>query len=207
MFFISSTETEIENYVVTSENDACKQCGNSENLLLRKEVLTTKLFFLIPILRLKSYHLQCSKCGKNRKISKAEGEALIILSESQKAKKTTQNEDVSVFTEFSPAKAQTAENFYNPTATRQITVTRKKAFAGGAVPIVISINNQEVCRLKNGETKSFTAPVGECAVTMVLASGYAFSLATIPAGTQDMKYETFIKGGWDTSSIILTPIN
>ena len=91
--------------------------------------------------------------------------------------------------------------------TRNLVIERKKAFTSIGTVLICYIDGKEVCRLKNGETKSFTAPVGECAVSMVLTSGYAFSLATIPAGTQDMKYEASIKGGWDTSSIILTPIN
>lgn len=206
MFIFYSTSTQTENYVVTSPSDACKQCANSENLIVRKEVMTTKLFFFIPILRLKSYYLQCSKCGKARKISKTEGEALIVLSEHQKHERAKQLEAPApmVFDEFSPAQTQTAEA--DPTAIRQIYVTRKKAFGGGAAQMIISINDQEVCRLKNGETKPFLAPVSECPITMVLSSGYCFSLATIPAGTEDLKYEASIQSGWNTSQIILTPI-
>ena len=206
MLIFYKTSTQTENYVVNSPNDACKQCGNSENLILRKDVMTTKLFFLIPILCLKSYYLQCSKCGKVRKISKTEGEALIVLSETQRAEKAKKSNSpaTTIFDEFSPAQTETTDN--NSTAVRQIYITRKKAFGGAAAQMIFSINDQEVCRLNNGETKPLLLPVSECPITMVLSSGYCFSLATIPAGTEELKYEASIKSGWNTSQIILTPI-
>ena len=77
MFFVSSTETRTKEYVVNSKKNPCKKCANYKNMVLKKYTHTYKLFCFIPIFRLTSYTLQCSACGKTKKIPKDVGDALI----------------------------------------------------------------------------------------------------------------------------------
>ena len=205
MIIIYSTKVDTQNFLVTTPEEACKQCGNSRNLLLQKDVLTVKLFWLIPIFRWTSYSVRCSVCGKYKKLSKKVGEALIDLSKIQNLEKDIEEDATSeVFEEFSN-EPTSVENIPS-TATRQITITRKKAFYGSLIPIICKINDNEVCRLKNGETQSFTATANECIMSMDLQNNQAYSVTIIPAGDNDLHYEMSLKCKGLTNTILLTPI-
>ena len=93
------------------------------------------------------------------------------------------------------------------TLPRTVTVTRKKSFVGCAVPIICYINGAEVCRLKNGETKSFTAP--GCAFTLNagFSNGFAASEAiSVPAEAFSLSYQVSVKSGMMANRIEITPL-
>ena len=93
------------------------------------------------------------------------------------------------------------ENAYSG-VTRQITVARKKAFVGMAMPLPIYVNDQEVCRLKNGETKSFTAPAEAITLAAMFATGGAVGKTAVPAGDSNISYEVSIKSGMMANEIL-----
>lgn len=102
MFIAYSRETKTNQYLVTSKNDACKKCGNHEDMLLRQEIATWKLFWLIPIFRWTSYTLHCPVCGKYTAISASVGKTLINLSVYQHIHgASTSKNTPAVFDEFS----------------------------------------------------------------------------------------------------------
>lgn len=88
--------------------------------------------------------------------------------------------------------------------TRTVTVTRKKAYAGCAVAVVCHINGREVCTLKNGETKSFAAPVGEFTLSASLSNGFGAGEIVVPPVVR-MEYDLKVKMGLAASKIVITP--
>lgn len=195
MIIFYNTKVDTQNFVVNTPEHTCEQCGSSRNLIIQKDVLTVKLFWLIPIFRWTSYSMRCSVCGQHKKLSKAVGKELVALAQQPMPPTPT------AFEEFSDQKATSFSK-----ATRKITVTRKKSFVGCLVSVICSIDDNWVCSLKNGETQSFSAPTNECMVSMVFQNNQAYSVATIPAGDKDLHYEMSFKNNGFTYSIVLTPI-
>lgn len=99
------------------------------------------------------------------------------------------------------------EEAFSYGAVRKITISRKKSFVGCAVAIIVYIHGQEVCRLKNGETQTFSAPTNAFALDLMFTSGQGSNSVSIPAGEQDLKYESAIKMKYANTIIELTPIN
>lgn len=88
---------------------------------------------------------------------------------------------------------------------RQITVTRKKSFVGCAVPIVCYVNGNEVCRLKNGATATFSAPAESFELGASLSNGLSANAEIIPYGEAPLSFKFEIKMGMAAGKIIITP--
>lgn len=90
---------------------------------------------------------------------------------------------------------------------RQITVTRKKSFLGCAVAVSVYVNRKEVCQLKNGETKSFTAPGKSFELGAMFTSGMANGKLTVPAGSGNASFQLSVKSGFTANQILITPMD
>ena len=89
--------------------------------------------------------------------------------------------------------------------TRQITVTRKKSFVGCAVPIICYVNGNEVCRLKNGASATFSAPSESFELGASLSNGLSANAEIIPYGEAPLSFKFEIKMGMAAGKIIITP--
>lgn len=89
--------------------------------------------------------------------------------------------------------------------TRQITVTRKKSFVGCAVPIICYVNGNEVCRLKNGASATFSAPYESFELGASLSNGLSANAEIIPYGEAPLSFRFEIKMGMAAGKIIITP--
>ena len=90
-----------------------------------------------------------------------------------------------------------------PEETRVITVTRKKSFVGCANPIVVYVNNQAACRIKNGQTEKITVPVTEFQLGAALPNGFAANTVIVPNGYDTPTYSLQIKMGFSSSTILI----
>lgn len=88
--------------------------------------------------------------------------------------------------------------------TREITVSRKKAFAGCAMPLVIYVNGTEVCRLKNGQSEKIAVPVSAFELGAALSNGLAENKATVEGGYDTPVYVVQVKMGFSSASIVIT---
>ena len=90
---------------------------------------------------------------------------------------------------------------------RQITVTRKKAFSGCAVAIVVFADGKEICQLKNGESKTISVPSRTFKLGGMFASGLASGDLTVPAESSCTSYQFAVKSGFTTAHIEITPMS
>lgn len=90
---------------------------------------------------------------------------------------------------------------------RTVTVARKKSFVGCAVPIVICVNGNEVCRLKNGETQTVTVGSNSFELGARFTNGLGAGNTVVPAGTDALTYQATVKTGMMASQIVLTQTN
>ncbi len=110
--------------------------------------------------------------------------------------------------EDASAPVQEFENAYVPLDTsRQITITRKKAFTGAAVPWVIYANQQEIGTLKNGETKTFGVPAHAFELGASLPNGMAGNSITVAQGFDPLHYQVSIKMGFTSNTLHFTPLD
>ena len=115
-----------------------------------------------------------------------------------------------VFGAADAAADMAANGMYAPTddaVTRRITVSRSKSFVGMAVAMRIYVNDTEVCRLKNGETQTFSAPCAPFVLGAMFTGGGAAGKTEIQAGSADLHYQASISPGLTVNSILLTPVN
>ena len=101
----------------------------------------------------------------------------------------------SVFSENAAPAESGFDTAYGFDAVRTVTVTRKKSFVAMAIPEVIYVNGQEVCRLQNGKSASFQAPDTEFELGMRLSNGMIVGSTRVPAGEAPVAYEISIKMG------------
>lgn len=94
-----------------------------------------------------------------------------------------------------------------PDVERTVTVTRKKSLVGCAIPIVLYVNGKEVCRLKNGETQSFTVGSNAFELGAQLSNSLGAGSTMAPTGTDALAYQAAIKSGMMTSHVVLTQMN
>ena len=87
---------------------------------------------------------------------------------------------------------------------RKVTFTREKAFAGCAIPIIVIVNNKEVCSLKNGGSETVELPASAFELTAMLKNGFANSKLFVDAGEGDAKFSFKIKMGFANSTIQIT---
>ncbi len=90
--------------------------------------------------------------------------------------------------------------------TRTVTVTRKKSFVGCAAEFICYVNGCEICRLKNGETKSFEATADAFALKIATANDLAVGLQQVPAGESHLAYIAAMKTGMMTNSIVIDSV-
>ena len=115
-----------------------------------------------------------------------------LLSEEQAQQLQEQNEQFISSSEYSEGQ------------TREITFARKKSFVGAAVAIVVCANGREVCRLKNGESKTVELPMMAFELTAMLSNGFANVKEIVSAGETAPKYTFQVKMGLTTSTIEIT---
>ena len=94
-----------------------------------------------------------------------------------------------------------------PQLERTLTLTRKKSFVGCAALFVCFVDNKEVCRLKNGETKNITVSQSEFVLGVMLANGLSSEKIKIGTGSNDLFYQVSIKSGMMASTIEITPMD
>lgn len=99
-----------------------------------------------------------------------------------------------------------AGTVYPSGMTRQITVTRKKCFVGMALAMRIYVNDKEVCRLKNGETQSFSAPCEPFTLGAMFSAGSAAGKTDVPAGDANASYQANVSAGFTLNEIYFTPM-
>ena len=87
--------------------------------------------------------------------------------------------------------------------TRELTITRKKAYTGCAISVVYYVNKQPIGELRNGKTGSFQVPVEEFELTAAFSAGIS-ATCKVPAGTWPLAYESSIKMGVWKNEMILT---
>ena len=104
-------------------------------------------------------------------------------------------------TDYAPATTPEADEVQ-----RAVTVTRKKSFVGCAMPIVIYANGKEVCRLKNGESQTFTVGSNAFELGAQMSNGLCVGSTMVSEGTTALSYQAAIKSGMMTSHIELTQI-
>lgn len=102
-------------------------------------------------------------------------------------------------TDYAPASTPKADDVQ-----RTVTVTRKKSFVGCAMPIVIYVNGKEVCRLKNGESQTFTVGSNAFELGAQMSNGLCVGSTMVSEGTTALSYQAAIKSGMMTSHIELT---
>lgn len=89
--------------------------------------------------------------------------------------------------------------------TREITVTRKKAFLGLASPMTVLVNDVEVCSLKNGESETITVPAEAFVLGAVFDMGGSNGEIMIPEVTTTTNYLLKPKAGLVVTSIQIVP--
>lgn len=93
----------------------------------------------------------------------------------------------------------TLDPTYN--AVRQITVRRKKKFAGMAVAIDCYVDDQLLCSLKNGEEKVLTLNENAHTIVFFFPGGNPSRPVTVPEGIENYGYEAWVKTGMVAASI------
>lgn len=104
-----------------------------------------------------------------------------------------------------PASEATEEATDALYAQRTLTVTRKKAFTGSAMAVVVFENGKELCRLKNGETATVNVTGGEFELTAVTTNNLVQGSAKIPAGEASLNYVISLKMGAMANSFVIEP--
>lgn len=102
-------------------------------------------------------------------------------------------------TDYAPASTPEADDVQ-----RTVTVARKKSFVGCAMPIVLYVNGKEVCRLKNGESQTFTVGSNAFELGAQMSNGLCVGSTMVSMGTTALSYQAAIKSGMMTSHIELT---
>ena len=92
----------------------------------------------------------------------------------------------------------------DPTATRELTITRKKAFAGCAVAFVCYADDKMICQVKNGESVKVDVPASSFSLGVMLSSQFASAKITVPAGTDPIAYTAYVKTGFWSGKLIIT---
>lgn len=87
---------------------------------------------------------------------------------------------------------------------RKATFTREKSFAGCAIPIVVLVNGNEVCRLKNGKSETVEVPASAFELTAMMSNGFANSKLFVDAGEEDAAFSLKIKMGFSSATIEIT---
>lgn len=87
--------------------------------------------------------------------------------------------------------------------TRELTITRQKAFSGCAISLIIYVNGVEVCSLKNGETEKVSVPTTAFELGAALKNGFAVNKLTVENGIEPLTYAVKIKAGFFSSSVII----
>ncbi|MBE7088315.1 MAG: hypothetical protein E7370_02155 [Clostridiales bacterium] len=91
-------------------------------------------------------------------------------------------------------------------ATREITVTRKKTFIAMAAQMIVCINNQEVCRLKSGESQTLTVPTKAFVLGAVFTMGGGTGEIIVPEVATSNTYKLSPKMGFTVANIEITPV-
>lgn len=87
--------------------------------------------------------------------------------------------------------------------TRELTITRQKAFSGCAISLIIYVNGVEVCALKNGETEKISVPTSSFELGAALKNGFAVNKLTVENGDAPLTYALKIKAGFFSSSVTM----
>ena len=87
--------------------------------------------------------------------------------------------------------------------TREITVSRKKAFTGCAIPMLVYVNGMEVCQLKNGQSEKLVVPASAFELGVALKNGFAANKLTVENGSEPLAYTVWIKAGFASSSVVI----
>lgn len=87
---------------------------------------------------------------------------------------------------------------------RSIVFTREKSFAGCAIPLIVYTNGQEVCKLKNGESKTLEVPSSAFELSVMMSNGFANAKEVVEAGEDQLNFSFKIKMGFSNSSIEIT---
>lgn len=116
--------------------------------------------------------------------------------------------------EVSPAEGSNAFAFGNAAgtpeagqqdgATRMLTVTREKKFAGSAIQFICFVNGQELFRLKNGETKAAEVPASAFELGFMLANEMASDKVTVRAGDTSIAYSVLMQMGFNAGKFVIT---
>lgn len=88
--------------------------------------------------------------------------------------------------------------------TRKLVINRKKTFVGCAVNIAVCVNNQEIVRVKNGQSVTLEVPTTEFALSTFFTTGAGVGNANVESGVEDIEYEACPKMGFATNEIVLT---
>ena len=87
---------------------------------------------------------------------------------------------------------------------RKVVFSRENSFAGCAIPIVVLVNGNEVCRLKNGKSETVEVPASAFELTAMMSNGFANSKLFVDAGEEDAAFSLKIKMGFSSSTIEIT---
>ena len=102
--------------------------------------------------------------------------------------------------------AETSEEYADTFCTqRALTVTRKKAFTGAAVAVVVFENGKEICRLKNGKTATVYVTGNEFELSAATTNSFVQGSAKVPAGETSLNYVISLKMGMLANSFVIEP--
>ena len=93
----------------------------------------------------------------------------------------------------------------NAEGVRELTLTRKKSFVGCAMKMIVYVNGNAVCELKNGESATVTVPVQSFALGAAFSNALVSNEALIGAGEGPLSYTLVLKSGFASNSILFQP--
>jgi hypothetical protein len=85
--------------------------------------------------------------------------------------------------------------------TRKLTIKRASAFNGWAVPFIVYVNGEQVCKLANGKSATIDVPCTTFELGLALSNGFAANREIVEFGEEDISYIAKMKMGFTTSII------
>lgn len=90
--------------------------------------------------------------------------------------------------------------------TRKLVLNRKKTFVACAVSITVCVNNQEIVKIKNGQSVTLEVPTTAFALGTYFTTGVGVGNVNVEPGVEDIEYEAVPKMGFVTNEIVLNKI-